>query len=293
MTTQQPTAYLIIKDVEGERRNLLITNRSYIVGRSPQADIQLSDQRASREHAMIRLDNSFLRVTDSGSRNGTIVKGSRTNETWLRSGESMFIGSSELVFFHSETQTSGLTVNDKVKSSPRASLQRMLLICSAVILVGVVLIVSFSLTKKNILGDREHLKIENEVNLGFEKSSNKPVQRKGEASNDVDGQKGKEYYRLGLLFYDSGHLKKAIDHWDLALVFDPSNELVLKKINKAMMDLDENINKHYQNAKTHYQYLRFYEARQDFMIVAELSRDKNDVRYLDAIEKLRKLEDVK
>jgi tetratricopeptide (TPR) repeat protein len=98
--------------------------------------------------------------------------------------------------------------------------------------------------------------------------------------------KTKEFYRAGLLFYDNGNLKKAIDQWDLALTYDKGNSLVINKLAKALEELDYLISEHYKNGKMHLKYSRFNQAENDFTIVVELAREKRDTRYLDALEQL-------
>lgn len=292
MTTQLNKAFLLIKDAAGEREILLETERSYIVGRSPNADIQLSDQKASREHAVIRLVKTTLQVTDSGSRNGTFARGSRLSEVCLGFGESFTIGSCRLSFLCSNPKSSDIKLGNK-KAVPRPRLSLLALSSIVVFFVCIIYIAFLAVKNTSTQKDQGQLFIEMEPTSVIEKSVVKSPQATDTMTREVNLEKAKEHYRLGLLFYDSGHLKKAIDHWDLALVFDPSNELVLKKINKAMLDLEDKINLHYQGAKTHYQYMRFHEAGQEFMIVKELIKDKNDERYLDAVEKLLKLKDEK
>ena len=71
------------------------------LGRAETNDIVLSDTSASREHAMIRRDasgQSFL--TDSGSRNGTMLNGRAVTGTPIRltDGDTIAIGRQELKF---------------------------------------------------------------------------------------------------------------------------------------------------------------------------------------------------
>lgn len=99
-----------------------------------------------------------------------------------------------------------------------------------------------------------------------------------------------EYYRAGLRFYDTGHLRRAIENWDKAQYYDESNTLVIKRLTRALKALDYEINKHYQAGKVHLKYLRYHEAEQEFMIVTELAHDKNDGRYIDSVEKLEHIQ---
>ncbi len=65
-----------------------------LVGQSPACDLRLSDAQVSRRHAALEIaDGHFLRVTDLGSTNGTLVDGLRVGEAFLRGGERLCLGS--------------------------------------------------------------------------------------------------------------------------------------------------------------------------------------------------------
>lgn len=61
-----------------------LTGRTFLVGRSDQADIQLWSDVASREHAVLRIEGERWFVVDLGSRNGTYLNGRRVNNAALR-----------------------------------------------------------------------------------------------------------------------------------------------------------------------------------------------------------------
>jgi pSer/pThr/pTyr-binding forkhead associated (FHA) protein len=63
------------------------------LGRSSYASIVVNNPRASREHAVIRSAGSKLEVMDLGSRNGTLVNGTRiTTPQRLEAGDRIQIG---------------------------------------------------------------------------------------------------------------------------------------------------------------------------------------------------------
>ncbi|NJC06643.1 hypothetical protein GGQ97_002436 [Sphingomonas kaistensis] len=63
-------------DDHGERR-YIVAPQGLRIGRSPPADIILSDRRVSRAHCLVELDGGALKITDLGSTNGTYVDGKR------------------------------------------------------------------------------------------------------------------------------------------------------------------------------------------------------------------------
>jgi DNA-binding CsgD family transcriptional regulator len=64
-----------------------------ILGRSGQCDFVVDDLSVSRKHAAIGIQESRLRVTDLGSRNGTFVDDLRIQTSELRSGQVVCFGS--------------------------------------------------------------------------------------------------------------------------------------------------------------------------------------------------------
>jgi pSer/pThr/pTyr-binding forkhead associated (FHA) protein len=77
-----------------------------VVGRSPQAALQLDGDGISREHAELVLTDGRLRVRDLGSTNGTHVNGERLGERAtareLHNGDQISIGTTTLLVFTHE-----------------------------------------------------------------------------------------------------------------------------------------------------------------------------------------------
>ena len=70
--------------------------RTLTLGRSSQADVQVYDERISRKHCALRVDQQGVRVKDLGSGNGTFLNGERIDrETRLRPGDVVRIAESQ------------------------------------------------------------------------------------------------------------------------------------------------------------------------------------------------------
>lgn len=86
------TPELLLKSAEGERR-IKVERERITLGRSRDADIFIPDQWLSRMHAEIRLDRGGLSIADLGSKNGTLVNGTRIQgATPLRKGDQIKLG---------------------------------------------------------------------------------------------------------------------------------------------------------------------------------------------------------
>jgi hypothetical protein len=88
-----PTATVTI---DGKTRT--ITAPRAVLGRSRDCDVRVSDVNASRRHAEIRHEDEAWWLVDLGSTNGTLVNGKRAKREQLSNGDTITLGSTEVVF---------------------------------------------------------------------------------------------------------------------------------------------------------------------------------------------------
>jgi hypothetical protein len=81
---------------DGERH--VVDKQRTTIGRSRECDVQLSDPNVSRRHAEVRQEGTTFWVVDLDSTNGTEVNGRRLKRAKLRDGDTITLGSTELVF---------------------------------------------------------------------------------------------------------------------------------------------------------------------------------------------------
>jgi hypothetical protein len=75
-----------------------VRQRRVVIGRSRDCDIQLNDANASRRHAELRQEGASYWIVDLGSTNGMEVNGKRVKRAKLSDGDTITIGSTELIF---------------------------------------------------------------------------------------------------------------------------------------------------------------------------------------------------
>src|SRR3954465_1452596 len=75
-----------------------IDKRRVVIGRSKDADIQVEDPNVSRRHAEVRQEGSAYWLVDLDSTNGTEVNGRQLKRAKLRPGDTITVGSTEVVF---------------------------------------------------------------------------------------------------------------------------------------------------------------------------------------------------
>ncbi len=81
---------------EGKRQDL--DKRRAVIGRSKDADVQVTDPNVSRRHAEIRQEGATYWLVDLDSTNGVEVGGKRVKRLKLEDGSRFTIGSTEIVF---------------------------------------------------------------------------------------------------------------------------------------------------------------------------------------------------
>ena len=80
-----------------------------VLGRGKSADIQLIDDRVSREHCAIEPEGEGYRLSDLGSRNGTWLNGEKIESAALKAGDRLIVGESVFSF---EPSTKALRAKD-------------------------------------------------------------------------------------------------------------------------------------------------------------------------------------
>lgn len=75
-----------------------VTSESFVIGRSPQADLSLSDETVSDKHARLRKEADRFIIYDLASTNGLFVNGERVYSRALRDGDEVKVGNTVLVF---------------------------------------------------------------------------------------------------------------------------------------------------------------------------------------------------
>ena len=81
-----------------------------VVGRDPSCDLVVNDPKCSRRHAVVESGPSGLVIRDSGSANGIVVNGKRTERSPLAAGDVFRIGDVEIAVI--ETADAGTLVMD-------------------------------------------------------------------------------------------------------------------------------------------------------------------------------------
>jgi pSer/pThr/pTyr-binding forkhead associated (FHA) protein len=75
-----------------------ITSSRFVIGRSRECDLSVTDGNASRRHAEIIREGDAYFVVDLGSTNGTELNGRRVTREELTDGDRITLGATDVVF---------------------------------------------------------------------------------------------------------------------------------------------------------------------------------------------------
>jgi pSer/pThr/pTyr-binding forkhead associated (FHA) protein len=90
-------ARIWLTGIEGGPRSVAISGERTIVGRDPEADVQIEDEAVSWNHLQIEVRGDVLMATDLDSRNGTALNGEPLDRPRrLRDGDTLIVGGHRL-----------------------------------------------------------------------------------------------------------------------------------------------------------------------------------------------------
>ncbi len=82
----------------GEARQVQLVAQGNRVGRGATNDVIVDSAQASRDHALIDVEQAFVTITDLGSRNGTFVNDVQIDSQVLADGDVIRLGTYEMRF---------------------------------------------------------------------------------------------------------------------------------------------------------------------------------------------------
>lgn len=107
---------------KGQRYKL---KKSTLFGRSEHCDVQLQDEKISRQHARLDIIGGALKITDMGSANGCYINNNRVTSSYARSEDQLRLGDSEFKiigpFLDSNKTTVSTPLRNERDPTPKTS----------------------------------------------------------------------------------------------------------------------------------------------------------------------------
>lgn len=301
----------------------LFCMNEYTIGRADDCSINIDDDdsKASRKHAVLKVGSDDLVLEDLGSGNGTFVNGEKIQSSSLKKGDTFQIG---ITVFLVESFSAGKKASkeETVSSAPAKIPYKTAGIVGTVIICLILAAVLFMGPDDGMQGDVTEKRVKEPVatetkagkylfldqpamkddaaddffagQLGEKGLTAEPVKQAEKALvnldvSDLDRKQADLYFKQGMLLYDNGELKKAIDKWYSALDLNPADSIIKKRLIKTEEELGKDIDRRYQNALLHKKYMRYSEAEEEFRIVTELIRHKDDEWYINSMKQIKEL----
>jgi S-DNA-T family DNA segregation ATPase FtsK/SpoIIIE len=83
---------------DGTQRRISLHRRETVIGRGPHAHVRLSSQRASRQHAFLRVRGTDCVLVDNDSRHGVILNEVKVHSAVLRDGDVIQVADTVFVY---------------------------------------------------------------------------------------------------------------------------------------------------------------------------------------------------
>lgn len=288
----------------------------YRIGRSAECEIPIAnDMSASRLHALLRVTKDGCRILDQGSGNGIFVNAARVQESDLLPNDLLRIGENILVLETADVEPEDSTLYHappKNAATPAVSRSRKRVFALGGCLLLALGFLAFAVTRN--MGTAPQAPQTPAAAqpttatapvppaaplasppLAAPKAPDMAATPTPEALPTQPGtgkapqMNAEELFQHGMFFYRAGNLKRAVEVWTEALAKEPGNESVQKWLLRAERELDQEIDKHHRQGLLAKKYMRKDEAKHELTLVIELSRDKNDERYLTTLKLLEEL----
>lgn len=97
---------------DGTPVELIVGDQPVSIGRSPQADFVVDDERASRLHCGLRFTDGEYYLKDLESKNGTYLNNERIDLVKINPGDKIRVGSTVIAFEHESSKGTTTTFHE-------------------------------------------------------------------------------------------------------------------------------------------------------------------------------------
>ncbi len=309
----QPALLLLVMSGPDKGVSYRLVSGQITLGRDADNDIVLNDQRCSRHHALITIQNNQILARDVGSKSGIYINGKKLNETALRIGEVFQIGDTSLSLKWSGPQavTSLSPVSTKLHVPPPGSLATMggavspsshslghkkdgkAAFYGVVGLVGIILFFVISQAPKNATKDygiRSEQQIDEDIQNVQKRKDEIFREKMAQGFFSDQASEGQAAYIQGFRDFREGNFGRAIQSFTAALALNPQHQLAQKYKRLAEKKLDESIQYGMLEGKRYYEQNKFEMAKAAYRNVLIILNEPSNKTYQEAKERLQEVE---
>lgn len=271
-----------------------------IMGRGEKADIQVLDNKCSREHAELSKVGENYVVTDLGSHNGIVVNDLKVTQHQLSNNDKLIIGQTVYKYGQITVQSEAdkekeVTldenlddVDDHVETKKTGGNKLFRLI-----LIGLVLVLGAFLLFDDQPVQSANKKSANPIRVSDTDESFSKHLRQQEMVKDKELEdKLSAIIHRGRRELREGNYYRAMTEFNMALVLSPKHGQASFYLQKSKQQLDEEIEAHFFKAVREVSSLKYSQAIVSYCsVIRLLGKNINDARHQDAINRISELEE--
>lgn len=295
-----------------------LQGKRIIIGRGENADIQIIDNKVSREHAEITFASDSYTITDLGAHNGVVINNVKVAQKKLVEGEKIVIG--QTVFKYSvinisESDTMLAVVKDgkkvfrpKIVTNPKTQEQSIPEIGvdeteeseeptetkkspKTLVMVAVLGIVAYALFDGGDAPKKGSKQTGMTKEINFDANPDAKINKKMTLDEAENKRKFSSIVQEGQREAREGNYFRAIEDFNHALQLIPNNGQASYYLSKAKQQLDEEIVKHSEKGNREFDSKKYIGAIAAFCSIQQLLQNyPQDARYIEAVAKISAIE---
>jgi len=271
-----------------------LKNSRVVLGRSKDVEIQVMDQKTSREHAEVVKKNGNYIITDLKSQNGVIVNDLKITQYTLKNLDKIIIGQTVYQFILEELKegialdNSGMLSNDdeslEKKENNKKGQNRIIIIVATFF---VMVLIFGEGSKDNTGANKKRIRL-NRNDVSDELT--KIIERNKLSEDQELNKKLQIIFQRGQREFREKNYFRALNEFNLALILSPKHPLAEFYRDKTKQALDQEIESFFKKAAQDVDGLRYSKAMVSYCAIIRLIQNyPEDSRYKDALTNLKEV----
>jgi pSer/pThr/pTyr-binding forkhead associated (FHA) protein len=267
------------------------------LGRDPDNDIVIQDNRASRQHARIEVRGAQYWIVDLGSQNGIFINGSYLRQKPLEPGDTLKFGDTELRFgpptalsqasSHSMTHTPPLPEFDPgggfqhtaYRTMPKAQPKFGLLFALIIVGAGAFWFLNQTVNKRRGLELRDEKAVETQLETISKtiETNEKEISAKGKDTQQY--AEAQSFYLRGFREFREGNYGRAIQYLESALTLYPEHPLAKRYLSRSRLKFNEVVTQSLERGERYFISQKYQNAYNEYRTVILLLNDPANKSY--------------
>ncbi len=301
-----------------------LVGQSITIGRSPDNNVVLQDNKASRNHARLEQRPDGYWIQDLGSQNGIILNGQSHREVKLKSGDQLIIGTTVVQFgappvpLLQSTKTAapgvqplmsapmppphgtGMNPNEPWPMAPLAKSkrsrgpspeQKLVMGVAVAILVGsIAMLTSSEIKKRKAFELQDENKMQETLETIGKENLQKFEEIKIKGKDTPEYIEAQNFYLRGFREFREGNFIRAMQNFNSSLALFPAHPLARRYLERSQIRLREEAIAALARGEKALQLQKYGQALNEYQTVKRLLGDPNNENYKLAEQRIRTIE---